>query len=64
MKEPIFDLDFWMKRGYERFQATDEYIRQNQEENRRQRERERAYRNSNSAPPDAQNTENKDKDTA
>lgn len=62
MKPSIFDDDYWKNRPYERFIATDEHIRRNQEGNRRQREREvRAAQENNSTSSNEPDTQDKDK---
>ena len=62
MRPSRFDDEFWMNRGFERFIATDEEIRENQRLNRLQREKEeRAYQNNNSTSSNVQDTQDKDK---
>ena len=58
----IFDEKYWHGRGFERFIATEEQIRENQRLNRLQREREeRAAQNNNSTSSNGQDTQDKDK---
>jgi hypothetical protein len=62
MRPSIFDDEYWRGRGFERFIATDEQIRENQRLNRLQRERdERAAQNNDSTSNNEQDTHDKDK---
>lgn len=58
----IFDDKYWQGRGFERYRATEEEIRENQRLNRLQREKEeRAYQNHNSTSTNGQDTQDKDR---
>jgi hypothetical protein len=62
MRPSRFDDEFWMNRGFERFIATEEEIRENQRKNRLQREKEeRFYQNDNSTSSNGQDAQDKDK---
>ncbi|HJS25047.1 MAG TPA: hypothetical protein VJ751_11885 [Pyrinomonadaceae bacterium] len=62
MRPSRFDDEFWMNRGFERFIATEEEIRENQRKNRLQREKEeRFYQNNNSTSSNGQDAQDKDK---